>query len=47
MYDHATMPHDSPGTLKFSDAENLSKTQTGSPPTKASNAGAQVKIGDF
>jgi len=33
-----TTPHDSPG-LWFSDAEDLGKTQTGSPPTKAPNAG--------
>jgi len=31
-------PHDSSGTL-VSDAENLGKTQTGSPPTDAPNAG--------
>jgi len=33
-----TTPHDGPGTL-VSDAENLSKTQTESPPTGAQNAG--------
>ena len=33
-----TKPH-KPGTLLFSDAEDLRKTQTGSPPTKAPNAG--------
>ena len=34
-----TMPSDSSGTLGFSDAEDLCKTRTGSPPTEAPNAG--------
>jgi len=33
-----TTPHDSPGTLVFP-AEDLGKTQTGSPITEAPNAG--------
>jgi len=38
--------HDNPGNL-FLVAENLGKTQTGSPPTEAPNAGAVAEIGDF
>jgi len=33
------IPHDSPGTLKFSDAKYHGKIQTGSPYTWATNAG--------
>jgi len=33
-----TTPHDSPGSLVFC-AENVGRTQMGSPPTEATNAG--------
>jgi len=37
-----TTPHNSQG-LEFCGAENPGKTQTGSPPTKAPNAGGRLK----
>jgi len=41
-----TTPHDTPETLVFY-AKDLREIRPGSPPTRAPNAGAVVKIGDF
>ena len=41
-----TTPRDSPGTLVFL-CQRSPRNSTGSPPTRAPNAGGVVKIGDF